>query len=61
MANGNLLRQFDGASHADVERVLRRAMKEMVLLGDGSHLTEDHIVAAYRYEKARTRRARTDA
>lgn len=49
---------FDGASHADVERVLRRAMKEMVLLGDGSYLTADHIVAAHRYEKARNRRAR---
>lgn len=49
---------FDGASHADVERVLRRAMKKMVLLGDGSYLTADHIVAAHRYEKARNRRAR---
>lgn len=48
---------FDGASHADVERVLRRAIKEMVLQGDGSYLTERHITAAHRYEKARSRRA----
>lgn len=50
---------FDGASHADVERVLRRAMKEMVLQGHDSHLTADHIVAAHRHERPRNRRARS--
>lgn len=49
---------FDGASHADVERVLRRAIKEMVLQGDGSYLTERHITAAHRYENVRNRTAR---
>ena len=49
---------FDGASHADVERVLRRAMKEMVLQGDEAYLAASHITAAHRYEKARIRRAR---
>ncbi len=48
---------FGGASHADVERVLRRAMKQMVLRGNGSRLTADQVVAAHRYEKARSRQA----
>lgn len=52
---------FDGASQADVERVLRRAMKEMVLLGNGSYLTASHVATAHRHERARNRRARADA
>lgn len=47
---------FKGMSHADVERVLRRAAKDMVLAGK-DFLGERHLVTAIRREDAR--RART--
>lgn len=48
---------FAGAAHADVERVLWRAVKAMVLAGDTS-LREEHIQLARRHENARMRQAR---
>ena len=74
MSNGKLLRQlirsgaegdldafrgFKGATHADVERVLRRALKEMVLQGSDLRLRIEHLEAATRRENARRHRART--
>lgn len=47
---------FKGMSHADIERVLRRAAKDMVLSGK-EFLSERHLQAAIRREDAR--RART--
>ena len=47
---------FKGMSHADVERVLRRAAKDMVLAGK-EFLSERHLQIAIRREDAR--RART--
>jgi len=47
---------FKGMSHADVERVLRRAAKDMVLAGK-EFLSERHLQAAIQREDAR--RART--
>lgn len=47
---------FKGMSHADVERVLRRAAKDMVLSGK-EFLSERHLQTAIRREDAR--RART--
>ena len=49
---------FKGATHADVERVLRRAVKEMVLEGGELRLRIDHLEAARRRERARQYRAR---
>ena len=46
---------FKGMSHADIERVLRRAAKDMVLSGD-EFLTERRIEAAVRREDARKAR-----
>ncbi len=43
---------FKGMSHADVERVLRNAAKEMVLLGQ-EFLNERHLKSAIRREDAR--------
>jgi SpoVK/Ycf46/Vps4 family AAA+-type ATPase len=43
---------FKGMSHADVERVLRNAAKEMVLLGQ-EFLSERHLKSAIRREDAR--------
>ncbi len=51
---------FEGMAHADVERVLHRAAKNMVLSGK-EVLSEDHLRAANRREgarKARTLRSR---
>lgn len=47
---------FKGMSHADVERVLRRAAKDMVLTGK-EFLSERHLQSAIKREDAR--RART--
>ena len=47
---------FKGDSHADVERVVRRAVKEMVLQGNELRLTERHLAMARRREAARKRR-----
>ena len=44
---------FKGATHADVERVLRRALKEMVLQGSDLRLRIEHLEAAKRRENAR--------
>jgi SpoVK/Ycf46/Vps4 family AAA+-type ATPase len=46
---------FKGMSHADVERVLRRAIKEKVLSGK-EFLTERHIQSSIRREDARRNR-----
>ena len=46
---------FKGMSHADVERVLRRAAKEMVLTGK-EFLSERHLQSAIRREDARRAR-----
>ena len=48
---------FDGETHADVERVVRRAVKEMVLDGGEPGLSIEHLETAQRHEKARRRRA----
>lgn len=48
---------FKGASHADVERVLRRAIKDMVLAGQ-EFLTLRHLQAAARRERSRKPRIR---
>ncbi len=48
---------FKGDSHADVERVLRRAVKEMVLQGNEMRLGLKHLETAMRREGARKRRA----
>lgn len=47
---------FKDHSHADVERVLRRSIKDMVLAGEGLSLCLGHIDAARRRESARRRR-----
>jgi SpoVK/Ycf46/Vps4 family AAA+-type ATPase len=47
--------QLKGMSHADVERVLRRAAKDMVLSGS-EFLSERHIQSAIRREDARKAR-----
>ena len=44
---------FDGATHAHVERVLLRAVKEMVMEGRGLELNIGHIDSARRREDAR--------
>ncbi len=43
---------FKGMSHADIERILRRAAKDMILSG-GEFLNKRHIEAAVRREDAR--------
>ena len=48
---------FKGATHADVERVVRRAVKEMVLQGGEPVLRMGHLESAYRRERARTQQA----
>jgi SpoVK/Ycf46/Vps4 family AAA+-type ATPase len=53
--NGKICGLFKGMSHADVERVLRRAIKEKVLSGK-DFLTERHIQSAIRREDARRNR-----
>lgn len=47
---------FKGMSHADVERVIRRAAKDMVLSGK-EFLSERHLQTAIRREDARRARA----
>lgn len=53
--NSKIYGLFKGMSHADVERVLRRAIKEKVLSGK-EFLTERHIQSAIRREDARRNR-----
>jgi AAA+ superfamily predicted ATPase len=43
---------FKGMTHADVERVLRRAIKDMVL-GGKEFLTKSHLESAVKREKPR--------
>ena len=47
---------FKGAAHADVERVVRRAVKEMVLAGEAPRLRLGRLESARRREAARRRR-----
>lgn len=51
----SIMSMFKGMSHADVERVLRRAAKDMVLAGK-EFLSERHLQAAIRREDARRAR-----
>nr|VFJ43588.1 MAG: ATPase family associated with various cellular activities (AAA) [Candidatus Kentron sp. FM]VFJ44399.1 MAG: ATPase family associated with various cellular activities (AAA) [Candidatus Kentron sp. FM]VFK06273.1 MAG: ATPase family associated with various cellular activities (AAA) [Candidatus Kentron sp. FM] len=53
--NDEVTNLFKGMSHADVERVLRRAAKEMVLAGK-EFLNERHLQSAIRREDARRAR-----
>lgn len=48
---------FRGSTHADIERVVRRAVKEMVLQGGQPCLRLEHLETAQRHESARKRRA----
>lgn len=48
---------FKGDSHADVERVVLRALKEMVLQGRGLRLCMGHLEKARSREEARKHRA----
>ena len=52
---------FADATHADVERVVRRAVKAMVLEGGESRLRLDHLDAARRRVLAELQRARRRA
>lgn len=47
---------FQGATHADVERLLLRAVKEMILQGGEPRLNLKHLEAARRREQMRKRR-----
>jgi SpoVK/Ycf46/Vps4 family AAA+-type ATPase len=53
--NSQVTNLFKGMSHGDVERVLRRAAKEMVLAGK-EFLSERHLQSAIRREDARRAR-----
>ncbi len=55
--DARIVDQFEGMTHADVERVLRRAAKQMALSSADS-LHEDHLRAAARREDARRARVR---
>ena len=46
-----------GLTHADVERIVRRALKEMVIEGGDLRLNAAHLEAALRRESARRQRA----
>ena len=48
---------FKGATHADVERIVRRALKEMVIKGGDLRLNVQHLETARRREIARQQRA----
>ena len=48
---------FKGATHADVERIVRRALKEMVIKGGELRLSVEHLETARRRESARQQRA----
>jgi len=50
---------FKDPTHAEVERVLRRALKEMVLQGGELRLRIEYLKAASRRENARWQRTRT--
>ena len=48
---------FKGATHADVERIVRRALKDMVLKGGELCLSAIHLQTAQHRESARQQRA----
>ena len=48
---------FNGATHADVERIVRRALKDMVIEGGELRLNVAHLETAQRRESARKQRA----
>jgi len=52
VADSDIVSLFKGMSHADVERILRRAAKEMVLSG-GEFMGKRHVKSAVRREDAR--------
>ncbi len=55
--NARVIGCLEGMSHADVERVIRRAIKSMVL--KGQHLlTQQHLLSAIKRENARKERLR---
>lgn len=47
-----VLKQFDGVSHADVERIVRRAIKDMILKGQ-EFLELRHLIKARERESAK--------
>ena len=49
---------FKGVTHADVERVVRRAIKEMVLEGGELRLGVQHLESAQHRERAREQRTK---
>ena len=51
----DIVYKFKGLSHADIERILRRAVKQMILSGE-EFLKECHLIAAFQKEEARQRR-----
>lgn len=51
----NIIELFKGMSHADIERVIRRAAKNMILAGK-EFLTERHLKSAIKREDARRTR-----
>ena len=55
--DGRIAGMFKGMSHADVERVLRRAAKDMVLAGK-EFLSERHLQSAIKREDARRARVK---
>ena len=55
--DGRIVGLFKGMSHADVERILRRAAKDMVLAGK-EFLSERHLQMAIRRDDARRTRAK---
>jgi AAA+ superfamily predicted ATPase len=55
--DGPVTSLFKGMTHADVERVLRRAIKDMVLAGQ-EFLTLRHLETAARRERPRQARNR---
>ena len=48
---------LDGFSHADVERVIRRALKELIMDGEDLHLKAFQLKTAAEREKVRRQRA----
>ena len=48
---------LDGFSHADVERVIRRALKELIMNGEDLHLKAFQLKTAAEREKVRRQRA----
>lgn len=60
MESLNIAGLFKGMSHADIERILRRAAKDMILSGQ-EFLTERHVRTAVRREDARCARMKGGA